>query len=111
MPALRSPRQVAAATRRPGHRAGWQGYPVARSHPVVYHRGQSYPEKFSAPETFDITRDPNLHIAFGSGIHHCLGATLARVEGQDAFKALAQRFPALHLETEELDYRASVPFR
>ncbi len=69
------------------------------------------PEKFAAPETFDITREPNLHVAFGSGIHHCLGATLARVEGQEAFKALAQRFPALHLETEELEYQPSILFR
>src|SRR5689334_7313109 len=61
------------------------------------------PEKFAAPETFDITRDPHLHVAFGSGLHYCLGATLARLEGQEAFKALAQRFPALHLETEALD--------
>ena len=69
------------------------------------------PEKFAAPEQFDITRDPNLHVAFGSGIHHCLGATLARLEGQEAFKALAQRFPALHLETEELEYQPSILFR
>jgi cytochrome P450 len=69
------------------------------------------PHKFPAPDKFDITRDPNLHIAFGSGIHHCLGATLARVEGQEAFKALVQRFPALHLETEELEYQPSITFR
>jgi cytochrome P450 len=69
------------------------------------------PEKFAAPEKFDITRDPNLHVAFGSGIHHCLGATLARLEGQEAFKALAQRFPSLHLETEELEYQPSILFR
>jgi cytochrome P450 len=69
------------------------------------------PEKFSEPDTFDITRDPNLHIAFGSGIHHCLGATLARVEGQEAFKALVRRFPALHLETEALEYQPSITFR
>jgi cytochrome P450 len=69
------------------------------------------PEKFPEPDKFDITRDPNLHIAFGSGVHHCLGATLARVEGQEAFKALARRFPALHLETEELEYQPSITFR
>ena len=50
------------------------------------------PEKFSAPEKFDITRSEFTY-CFGSGIHHCLGATLARVEGQEAFKALVQRFP------------------
>lgn len=69
------------------------------------------PEKFSAPDTFDITRDPNQHVAFGSGIHHCLGATLARLEGQEAFQALAERFPTLHLETETLAYVPSITFR
>jgi cytochrome P450 len=69
------------------------------------------PEAFANPETLDITRDPNPHVAFGSGVHHCLGATLARLEGQEAFKALAQRFPFLHLETEELEYQPSINFR
>jgi len=69
------------------------------------------PEVFADPETFDITRDPNPHVAFGSGVHHCLGATLARLEGQEAFKALAGRFPTLHGETEELAYQPSMTFR
>lgn len=69
------------------------------------------PEVFTNPETFDITRDPNPHVAFGSGVHHCLGATLARVEGQEVFKALAERFPNLRLETEDLDYQPSITFR
>jgi cytochrome P450 len=69
------------------------------------------PEAFANPDTFDITRDPNPHVAFGSGVHHCLGATLARLEGQEAFKALAERFPTLHVETEELEYQPSMTFR
>jgi cytochrome P450 len=69
------------------------------------------PEVFADPETFDITRDPNPHVAFGSGVHHCLGATLARLEGQEVFKALAERFPALHVATEELTYQPSIAFR
>lgn len=69
------------------------------------------PEVFANPDGFDITRDPNPHVAFGSGVHHCLGATLARVEGQEVFKTLAERFPALHLETEELEYQPSITFR
>jgi cytochrome P450 len=69
------------------------------------------PETFASPETFDITRDPNPHVAFGSGVHHCLGATLVRVEGQEVFKALAERFPSLHLETEHLEYQPSITFR
>jgi len=69
------------------------------------------PEVFANPGTFDITRDPNPHVAFGSGVHHCLGATLARLEGQEVFKALAERFPSLHVETEELAYQPSLAFR
>ena len=49
------------------------------------------PRVFPEPDRFNIARDPNPHVAFGSGIHHCLGATLARLEGQEAFKALARR--------------------
>jgi pimeloyl-[acyl-carrier protein] synthase len=69
------------------------------------------PEVFANADTFDITRDPNPHVAFGSGIHHCLGATLARVEGQEVFKALAERFPALQLEADGLEYQPSITFR
>ncbi len=69
------------------------------------------PEAFDGPTTFDITRHPNPHVAFGSGTHHCLGATLARVEGQEVFKALAERFPGLQVEADELDYQPSITFR
>jgi cytochrome P450 len=69
------------------------------------------PKQFSEPDTFDINRYPNLHVAFGSGIHHCLGATLARLEGQEAFRALAERFDSLHLETENIEYQPSITFR
>jgi len=69
------------------------------------------PEAFPNPETFDIFRHPNQHVAFGSGTHHCLGATLARVEGQEVFKALAERFPGLRAETEDLEYQPSITFR
>jgi cytochrome P450 len=52
-------------------------------------------------------------VAFGSGVHHCLGATIARLEGQEAFKALAERFPSLHLDVpeEDLEYQPSINFR
>ena len=69
------------------------------------------PEAFPNPDTFDIFRQPNQHVAFGSGTHHCLGATLARVEGQEVFKALAERFPNLRAETEDLEYQPSITFR
>ena len=69
------------------------------------------PKKHENPETFDISRWPNVHVAFGSGIHHCLGATLARLEGQEAFKALAERYDNINLETGELEYQPSITFR
>ena len=69
------------------------------------------PDAFPNPAAFDITRHPNQHVAFGSGTHHCLGATLARVEGQEVFKALAERFPNLRGTTEELEYQPSITFR
>jgi cytochrome P450 len=69
------------------------------------------PTKFADPDKFDITRWPNQHVAFGSGVHHCLGATLARVEGQEVFKALAERFPGMRLENEPLEYQPSITFR
>jgi cytochrome P450 len=69
------------------------------------------PNVFAEPDRFDITRQPNPHVAFGNGVHHCLGATLARVEGQEVFKALAERFPGLQIETEELEYQPSITFR
>jgi len=69
------------------------------------------PNVFADPEKFDISRQPNPHVAFGNGVHHCLGATLARVEGQEVFKALAERFPDLEAATAELEYQPSVTFR
>jgi cytochrome P450 len=69
------------------------------------------PEAFATPDTFDIFRHPNQHVAFGSGTHHCLGATLARVEGQEVFRELAERFPKLRTEPEDLEYQPSITFR
>ncbi len=69
------------------------------------------PAVFPEPDRFDIGRRPNPHVAFGAGIHFCLGVTLARLEGQEVFRALAERFPALHLATDRLEYQPSIQFR
>jgi cytochrome P450 len=58
------------------------------------------PAQFDHPEQLDVTRSPNPHLAFGRGIHFCLGAPLARLEGQIAIGALVQRFPNLRLGGE-----------
>ncbi len=56
------------------------------------------PAQFKNPEKFDITRDPNEHVAFGEGIHFCIGAPLARMEARIAFEAMLERFPQLRLK-------------
>ena len=58
------------------------------------------PVVFPEPDRFDITRQPNRHIAFGSGIHYCVGAPLARLEGQIAIRSLVRRFPRLALAVD-----------
>ena len=68
------------------------------------------PKVFSHPDEFDIGRQPNPHISFGSGIHYCLGATLARVEGQEVFRALAERFEHFEL-VGPVEYQPSLQFR
>jgi cytochrome P450/uncharacterized membrane protein YdbT with pleckstrin-like domain len=55
------------------------------------------PAAFDRADHFDITRRPNHHIAFGAGLHHCLGAPLARMELQISLPTLLRRCPALHL--------------
>ncbi|MEO3794556.1 cytochrome P450 [Nonomuraea sp. B10E15] len=60
------------------------------------------------PETLDVTRQAAGHVAFGHGVHHCLGAPLARMEMRIAFPALLRRFPGLALADpyEQVDFRA-----
>jgi cytochrome P450 len=58
------------------------------------------PKQFHNPEELDIARHENQHLAFGKGIHYCLGAPLARLEGQIAFGTLIQRLPNLHLASD-----------
>jgi pimeloyl-[acyl-carrier protein] synthase len=69
------------------------------------------PLHFPDPDRLDIGRTENRHIAFGFGIHFCLGAPLARVEGQLALGALMQRMPKLRLAGPDLEWRESSTLR
>jgi cytochrome P450 len=65
---------------------------------VVLAAADHDPQRFANPDTLDITRAHNRHLAFGKGIHHCLGAPLARMEGQIAISTLLRRMPDLRLK-------------
>lgn len=69
------------------------------------------PEQFENPNTFDITRKPGPHMAFGGGAHICIGAPLARLEAQVAFTRLFQRFLNLRLaRPDETPPKRMLPF-
>ncbi|PMC34700.1 cytochrome P450 [Bacillus sp. UMB0899] len=71
------------------------------------------PSEFINPDMFDITREVNNHLAFGKGVHFCLGAPLARLEGEIAIRELLQRMPDIRLKDTEdsLEWRQGMIIR
>jgi hypothetical protein len=69
------------------------------------------PAHFPDPDRLDVSRPDNRHIAFGFGIHFCLGAPLARLEGQITLGTLLHRLPQLALSTERPEWRESQVLR
>lgn len=61
--------------------------------------------RFERAEAFDISRRPNRHIAFGSGVHFCIGAPLARLEARVALRAVMQRMPGLELAVDDVEWQ------
>ncbi|WP_225831126.1 cytochrome P450 [Streptomyces sp. NK08204] len=80
---------------------------------VVLAAASRDPRRFDQADRFDIRRDARGHMAFGYGIHHCLGAPLARMQGAIAFRTLLERCPGLTLdaEPEALAWRPSLMLR
>jgi len=69
------------------------------------------PEKFPEPDRLNWNRQESSRLPFGSGIHYCLGAELARVQGQVALNTLIQRLPQLQLNPEKAERRKNIVLR
>jgi cytochrome P450 len=69
------------------------------------------PARFPEPDRFDVGRTDNRHVAFGFGVHFCLGASLARQELQVALEHLPARLPGLELAVDEVAWQPTIDFR
>jgi cytochrome P450 len=89
------------------------GHKIAKGSMVVPVIGAANrdPAHFPYPDRLDVSRADNRHIAFGFGIHFCLGAPLARLEGQIALGIVLRRLPRLALATERPEWRESQVLR
>lgn len=106
-----SPVQTDARTAMEDHEL--DGRPIRKGQGVVILIGAANhdPQVFPDPERLDITRHKNSHISFGRGIHHCLGAALARLEGRIAFEALLDRFGEMRLRTAPPAFKDHIVLR
>ena len=66
---------------------------------------------FEHPDKLDIARGQRSHLSFGRGIHHCLGAPLARLEGRIVLEMLLDRFPSITLRTDRPQFHKSIVLR
>ena len=89
------------------------GIPLGRDDNVLLLNGSANrdPAVFDHPDELDIGRRDNNHVAFGRGIHFCLGAPLARLEGRVAIEVLLERYPSLGLLSERPAFRTSIVLR
>jgi cytochrome P450 len=91
----------------------WNGHHLEQGSKVglLFGAANHDPTVFDRPEVLDLGRDPNPHVAFGLGIHLCVGAPLARLELEEVFGAVANRFTAIDLAVDEPPRTPSLVFR
>jgi len=89
------------------------GCPIRKGQPILSMLGAANrdPARFEDSNRLDICRRNNGHVAFGSGIHYCLGAPLSRLEGQIALNSIVHRFPAIHLSNPVEQWRENMSVR
>ena len=78
--------------------------PAGRKVLLLFGAAGRDPDHFDRPDQFDIARSPNRHIAFGAGIHHCLGASLGRLEANTALRIATERIAEIRLIDESPPY-------
>jgi hypothetical protein len=111
--ALRYDPPIQLTSREPIEDVVFRGFHFAKGHELdlMFGAANRDPATFENPDRFDIRRNTAGHLSFGHGAHFCLGANLARLEGEIAFRALATRMPRLVLETDDPPRRPGIVIR
>lgn len=90
----------------------YKGYPFKKGAKLgfLYASANRDAACFAEPDSFDIRRDPNRHLAFGGGVHHCLGSHLARLNMEIMFNTVLRRLPGLRPATpvDQLEWRTGI---
>jgi cytochrome P450 len=106
-----SPVQLTARTATTDVEVGGETIRSGEMAVVLLGAGNHDPAVFEDPDDLDITREKTSVLSFGAGAHFCLGAGLARLEGQIVFNELLRRFPKLELATDEPKWRDTITLR
>ncbi len=102
--------KVAARTALDDQELGGHTVPAGSVVVLELDRANADPRRFADPLRLDLSREPHGHMAFGGGVHFCLGAALARLEAAEALTGLFTRFPNMRLASDTADWRPSRTF-